>query len=466
MKEEITVSQRLGEFVHGLQYSALPDEVVAVAKLRVLDTVGVCLASVGMPYAEAIYNLCCEQGGPQVAQAFGRSERMPEVWAGLYNGSLAHGNDFDDTHSRSIVHIGGAVVPSALAVSERLGSSGRSVLTAVVAGYEVAARIGMAASKGFHAQGFHPTGVCGVFSAAATAGKLIGLSATQIANAFGVAGSQASGSLEFLEDGAWTKRMHPGWSAHAGIIAAGLARRGFIGPRRTFEGRYGLYKLYANTVTPDLDLATRALGHEWEILNTDFKPYPCGHISHPYMDCALRLKAEHDLKPEEIEAIELRVPAAAVPILCEPLEAKRRPQNSYAARFSLPYAVAAILVEGRAGIDEFSEDAISNTRVLGLCERTTYVVDESLPFPRSFPGWVVIRLRSGRTLEFRMDASRGSREIPMTMDEVRQKFMTNAVRALPRQQAELLWENGLALESCENVSEFSSLTKAQKSGGN
>lgn len=453
-----TISRTLGDFVAGLRDRDLPAGVTANAKVRVLDTVGVCLASVGMRYAEAIFDLCVEQGGAASAVAFGQSQRMPESWAALYNGALAHGNDYDDTHSESIIHIGGVVVPTALAVAEKLGCSGRQLLTAVVAGYEVAARIGAAASKGLHAQGFHPTGVCGTFAAAATAGKLMGLDGDQLANAFGIAGSQAAGSLEFLTDGAWTKRMHPGWAAHAGIVAAGLARRGFKGPAFEFEGRYGLYALYASNTTPDLARVTRGLGSEWEILNTDVKPYPCGHISHPYMDCALRLRNEHGLAPEQIESIELRVPTAAVAILCEPLADKQRPVSSYAARFSMPYAVAVILTRGRAGIDEFSEDAIRDPQTLMLCSRTAYVIDDTLPFPQTFPGWLRIRLKDGRLLEARMDASRGSREIPMTTIELRDKFTANARRTLPADQVDALWDAGHDLDTAVDVRTFSSLT--------
>jgi 2-methylcitrate dehydratase PrpD len=454
---QATISETLARFATGLSYAELPPEVAKMAKLRLLDTVGVCLASRDMAYAQAVLDFALEQGGPAEAVAYGSDRRLPASWATLYNGSLAHGNDYDDTHSKSIVHVGGAVVPTALAVAEKLGADGRAVLAAIVAGYEVATRIGMAAAKGFHAQGFHPTGVCGAFSATAVAGKLLGATPEQLAHGFGIAGSQASGSMEFLGEGAWTKRMHPGWAAHAGVVAAGLARRGDTGPRRIFEGRYGLYNLYANTVKPDYARATAGLREEWEILNTDYKPYPCGHISHPYMDCALKLRREHGLKPEDIAAIELRVPTAAVPILCEPLAEKRRPQNSYAARFSMPYGVGAVLVWGKAGIEEFSDANIGNREVLALCERTTYVVDDTLPFPRSFPGWIFVILKDGRRLEARMDASRGSRENPMSDDDVREKFEANARRALPAAQVRQIWEEGLKLDKAADVRQFAKL---------
>ena len=455
-----SISTELARFAGALDYGNIPAEVMDNAKLRLLDTVGVCLASIGMPYANAILAHVEDQGGREDARLFATSVRLPVPLAVLYNASLAHGNDYDDTHSRSIVHVGGVVVPTALAVAEKKSRSGKQTLAAIVTGYEIATRVGMVASKGFHSQGFHPTGVCGAFGAAATAAKLLGLDEGQFAHAMGIAGSQASGSLEFLADGAWTKRLHPGWSAHAGVSAAGLAEQGFTGPRHTFEGRYGLYALYATATPPDLGLATAGLMQEWEILNTDFKPYPCGHISHPYMDCALQLREQHSLAPMNIESIELRVPAAAVPILCEPLEDKRRPQTGYAARFSLPFSTALIFAYGKAEIDDFSDERLVDPVIRELSDRTTYVIDDSLPFPETFPGWVVVRLKSGARLESRMDASRGSREHPMSDTEIFRKFEANASRVLPPDRVQGLWAAGRQLERFDDIKHFCDLLAA------
>ncbi len=447
-------SQVLAEFAAGLDYAAIPAEVVGNVRLRILDTVGVCLASVGMSYAAAIADVVREQGGPPEATLFGRRERAPAAWAVLHNGALAHGNDYDDTHSVAIVHPSGVVVPTMLALAERAGASGAEAIAAAVAGYEVGLRIGMAVPGGFHARGFHATGVCGAFAAAVVAGRLLRLDAGRIAHAIGIVLSQASGSMEFLSDGAWTKRLHPGWAAHAGVVAALLAARGYTGPATALEGRFGLLNAYAAPARPDLDRLASGLGSEWETLNVGFKPYPCGHISHPYMDCALALRKRHGLAPEDVEAIELRVPGPAVPILCEPLADKQRPVNSYAARFSLPYSVAVVLVLGRAGIDDFSEERIRDPRILALAARTTYVVDDSLPFPRHFPGWVRLRLRDGRLVEERIDAARGSREHPMTDADLREKFEANAGRALPAAARQAVWETGLRFETLARCDAF------------
>ena len=459
-RNDISISTDFARFAGALDYKNIPEEVTHNAKLRLLDTVGVCLASIGMPYAEAILGYVEEQGGHEEARLFCRNARLPASLAVLYNASLAHGNDYDDTHRRSIVHAGGVVVPTALAVSEKTSRSGKQTLAAIVAGYEIASRIGMVVPKGFHAQGFHSTSVCGAFGAAATAGKLLGLSTDQLIHALGIAGSQAAGSLEFLADGAWTKRLHPGWAAHSGVTAASLAERGFSGPRCIFEGRYGVYALYATATKPDLGLATAGLMKQWEILNTDFKAYPCGHISHAYMDCALQLRERHSILPADIESIELRVHSAVVPILCEPADAKRRPPDGYAARFSLPFSTALILAHGQANIDDFSEERLADPVIRELSDRSTYVIDDSLPFPENFPGWVVIRLKNGVRLEAKLDASRGSREYPMSEDEIYKKFESNASRALPRNRIEMLWDTGRQLERLDDIKLFSNLLSA------
>ncbi len=456
----MSLSRELSAFAAGLEFEDVPEPVIANARLRLLDTIGVCFASVGMEYAEAIRGMIEEQGVSGDVTMFGTG-RASAAWAALYNGALAHGNDYDDTHSVALIHISGVVIPTVVAMGERCGASGAEVLTAAVAAYETGLRIGIAVPTGFHERGFHATGVCGAYAAAIGAAKVLKLDAERMAQALGIVGSQASGLLEFLSDGAWVKRLHPGWAAHAGIVAAQLAARGFIGATAVLEGRYGLYSAYSARPLAGREALLAGLGAEWETLNTDFKPYPCGHLSHPYMDCARDLRARHKLTPDDIASIELRVPRAAVPILCEPRADKLRPQNAYAARFSLPYAVAVVLLLGRAGIDEFSEERIRDPQVLALAARTSYVVDDSLPFPQAFPGWLKLKLKDGREVEQRMDASRGSREHPMSDAELYEKFAANISRRLSSEKASAIWDAGSTLERVANIRELTTLLSLQ-----
>ena len=282
-------------------------------------------------------------------------------------------------------------MPTALAVAESEGVSGRDVVTAIVAGYEAIARLGMAAPGAFHARGWHATSACGTLAAALTAGTLLRLDARRLASALGIAGSFASGLMEFLEDGSAVKRLHAGWAGHAGIVAATLAAGGVSGPASVLEGRFGFYRTFVGTAP--LAEVFETLGREWETPRIGFKPYPCCHLNHAYIDCALRLREEHRVDPEAIVDIECHVPTGEVPIVCEPRTAKLRPRTTYEAQFSLPFATAAALLDGRVGLGTFTEARLGDERLLGLAARVRHVVDAESTFPNGFPREITAPLR-------------------------------------------------------------------------
>jgi 2-methylcitrate dehydratase PrpD len=311
------------------------------------------------------------------------------------------------------------------------------VLEALVAGVEVMCRVGLAVPGALHARHFHPTAVAGSFGAAAAAGKLYGLSEDQLVHAFGICGSQASGIIEYLADGSWTKRLHPGWAAHGGVIAAQLAAEGFSGPETVLEGQHGLYAAFAGGHEPGrLAGLMEGLGRVWELEQLTFKPYPCGSIAQPYMDCAARLRADHGIRPEAVAAIRCRTAAGPVPRLWEPLAAKHVPPNGYAAKFSLPYLIAVILVKGRAGLAEFADSAVRDPEVLGVARRVSYELDPAIDYPRQFVGDVEIALADGRIARERQDRPRGGPDAPLTSGELEAKFRGNAVLVLPDLQVE------------------------------
>ncbi|MGE3865189.1 MAG: MmgE/PrpD family protein [Burkholderiaceae bacterium] len=455
----MTLSRLLSDFASGLQFAQLPAEVVSAAKLHLLDTVGTALAGHDMPYAQAMLDVVQTQGTSVEATLLAtQSARASAAWAGAYNAALSHAHDFDDTHSVTLMHISSVVAPAAIAVAESRRASGAQTLTAIAAGYETGLRIGMAVPARLNVRGFHATSVIGVFAAAITASRLIGLDASRTMHAIGIAGSQASGLIEFLApDGAWTKRLQPGWAVHGGIIAAQLAERGFTGPQTILEGRFGALRSFGGVEPPSAAEFAGGLGERWETLNIAFKPYPCCHIGHAYVDCALALRSEHAIEFGDIESIELRVASGMVPILCEPRAQKARPQTAYSSQFSLPYMVAAAMRFGRLGVDEFAERNIRDEALLALVARIGYVVDDGLPYPEQFPGCLKIRLRDGRVLERHRDASRGSPGSPMTEAELRDKFLANVARAIPMERARQAWEIGMRLEQLPDLSEFNQL---------
>jgi 2-methylcitrate dehydratase PrpD len=337
------IAEELARFVGGVSADAVPAAVLARAKHLILDAVGIALASTTYDFAQRALTAIAGLAGPGDAAVIGMPARLPLRDAALMNGILIHGLDFDDTHTGGVVHATSSLLPTVLAVGARHRIGGREMLAAYVLGVEAAARLGAVAKGAFHQVGFHPTGLVGAFACALAAGRLMGLTERQLTMAQGIALSAGAGSLEFLEDGAWNKRFHPGWAAVSGITAAALAQQGFVGARRAYEGRFGLYASHLQTHfdSQNLALATAGLGETWELLQVAVKPYPACHFVHACIDATLALAREHQLDPARIDRIRALVPAEVVKTVCEPLANKRRPANSYDAQFSIPFVIAA-----------------------------------------------------------------------------------------------------------------------------
>jgi 2-methylcitrate dehydratase PrpD len=450
-----SASETLAAFAADLSFETLPPEVVAKVKMHLLDVLGVALAASPTDFGRAAYRVAQGFGGPATCTTIGFSERLPAVWAALVNGTLAHGLDFDDTHPDSVVHVSASVVPAALAACEEAGASGRDFLMALALGMEANVRLGLVARGGFHDRGFHPTGICGAYASALVAGKVAGLNRARLADALGLAGSQAAGSLEFLTEGTWVKRIHAGWAAHSGLVAARLAAAGFSGPRGTLDGRFGLYRSHLGDAEWDVSALSEGLGTRWEMLDISLKPYPCCHLNHALIDCAAALRRQQDIDPQHIEQVECFIHEREAPIVCEPEATKRAPQNDYDAKFSLPYTVACMLLRGHVDVDDFTEAAIRDTAVLALAQRVTYRHDPHSDYPRHFPGWLRMRLCGGRVLEHHEPINRGSTDRPLSTDEVREKFRRNATRAIPLEQAEAIGAAIAALEQQSDLSELS-----------
>jgi 2-methylcitrate dehydratase PrpD len=452
----VTLAERLAAFAADLEFDTLPDEVVASVRLRALDVLGLGLAASTYDFAKPVIAAAAD-GGP--CTIMGSASTASPAGAALVNGTLAHGLDFDDTHAASITHASAVVVPSVLAIGESRGIAGPEVITAVVAGYEAIARLGMAAPGAFHARGWHATSVCGVFAAALAAGKLLRLDATRLTHALGLAGSFASGVMEFLEDGSAVKRLHAGWAAHAGVVAATLAAGGLTGPATVLEGRFGFYRTFVG-VAP-LTEVFETLGRRWETPRISFKPYPCCHLNHAYIDCALRLRREQRVEADAIVSIECRVPEGEIPIVCEPRAAKLRPRTTYEAQFSLPYTIAAAFLDWRVGLGTFTTARLADERLLGLAARVQHVVDPASTFPNGFPGWVRVRLTDGRVVEVREPDGRGGPARPLPSAAIVEKFRENAGRVLLGPRRDELERAVLALESARDIRKVLVMCRAE-----
>jgi 2-methylcitrate dehydratase PrpD len=287
---------------------------------------------------------------------------------------------------------------------------------------------------------------------------LYGLDLSQWNDAFGLCGSQSSGIIEYLADGTWTKRIHPGWAAHGGVIATLLAREGFRGPGKVFEGTHGFFQSFGGPAEYRFEKLLE-LGKIWETPRLTFKSFPCGSISHPYMDCALKLKQKYAPAPEQIAEVLCRTAQGPVHRLWEPLADKQRPASSYGAKFSLPYCIAVILIRGRAGLEEFTDDAIRDSSVLALAKKVRYELDPSIDYPRHFSGHVQIRLTDGRILEENQPHPRGGLEDPLPPEEIESKFRANAqLRLSPARVDQIV----AAVNGLEELPKIASLTELLK----
>ncbi|QDO97549.1 MmgE/PrpD family protein [Ferrovibrio terrae] len=440
-------TQDLAEFTAALCFEDIPAPVLDRAKLLILDSLGVGLASNAYPFADRVVAGVAVHGEAGTCRLIGRRERLPVRDAALANGVLMHGLDFDDTHLNSIVHTTATSLPCALSFAEQLGLHGRDLLTAYAAGGEAAIRIGLAIDGGFHHVGFHATGVISHFSSAIVAAKLLGLDAAQTMMAQGIAGSTASGIQVFLEEGAWTKRLHPGWGAVAGITAARLAQHGFVAPSRPLEGKFGLIEthLQAHAGGAKPEAVAAGLGKTWHLADTAIKPYPVCHFIHGCADAAIEL--HRDLAGEEIEAVEALLPQPTLHIVAEPAAQKERPTTDYEAKFSTQFVVAACLLKGGFGLPDLQPAALADPQVLALSARVRCAIDPDTAFPTYFSGGVKVTTRSGRQLSRHVRVNSGAGDRALQRDEVIRKFMASASLTVSRQKADDICNAALTLET-------------------
>jgi 2-methylcitrate dehydratase PrpD len=442
-----TLSEELSQFALQLSYDEIPVSVRERAKHLILDSVGIALASTKYPFASVSLAALEELGTGQSA-VIGVGRRLSLRDAVLMNGILVHGLDFDDTHTRGVIHGTASSFPCVLAIADREEADGKALLSAYVAAMEVATRLAAVAKGGFHQIGFHPTGLIGAFGCALATARLLGLDPERATMAQGIVLSLASGSLEFLEDGAWTKRMHPGWAGVAGITAGTLAKHGFVGPRKAYDGRFGLYASYLGShfEWADLALATENLRRGWQIGEVAIKPIPACHFTHAAADAAIALHNSYDLSGQAIRRVRVLVPQETVKAVCEPVANKRRPANSYDAQFSIPYIVASGLLKGRFTLAELEDAALHDSAVLALATRVDYEIDPASTFPRHYTGEVIVETEDGRRLRHREAINRGCADRPLGNDEVVAKFFDNAERAISRTAAERIRDAVLDLD--------------------
>jgi len=431
-----TAAELLAGFCAAIKWAHLDEDVKARTRELLLDLIGVALAGSRQPSSPPAATVAFDLGGVGNATVIGTNQKTSAVWAAMANGTAAHAVELDDVTTESSLHPGVAVIPTALSLAEETQTTPARMLEAIVAGYEVTMRVGNALNPASaYARGFHPTGVAGVFGATMAAGRLLGLNPDQLSSALGIAGTLASGSLEYLAGGAWTKRLNPGWAGHAGITAAHLARSGFSGPKSVFEGRLGLLHAYSDAADPDRLLAD--LGRQLQVMRVSIKPYACCRYNHGLIDCVLRLSREHHVQPIDVERIRLGVLTGGALLVAEPIEQKRTPRSVVDAQFSAPYAAAAALVYATGGIDAYTPDKLADPTIRELMARTECYRDATLDanYPRLWPAAAEIHLRDGRVLATRIEHASGEPENPVPRAALVDKFVSLAAESLSEDPA-------------------------------
>lgn len=459
----MSLSRRLVARWKELPFSAIPSSAREAGRLHLLDAIGTGLAAAateaGRPYLRTVPAL---NGTGGAATVLGSGDGFAPATAALANGGMIHALEYDDTHTKSIVHGSSVLASSALAAAEAARSSGEDLLTAYIKGWEVLVRIGLASPGTFQIQGFQITSVGGTLGAALVASDLSGLLDAQIVDAIGIALSQASGVFEFLTNGSTVKSLHAGWAAHAGIVAATLAGAGLTGPATAFEGRFGLFRRFA----ADADAPDRfadgiaSLGAAWHLPEAAFKFYPCCHYIHPFIE-ALEI-AIAQVPDASVEAIVCEVPAGEALLISEPWAAKLEPRTGHEARYSLPIALAARLVEGAVTPATFLRPPSADLRARARSITARPMTDAR--FPERFEARLHVRFSDGQSKNVYVEDVFGGARRPPVADAVFAKFRANAGLAGCADDVHALEQAIMAIEH-HPVSEISRLLRMFRSGG-
>jgi 2-methylcitrate dehydratase PrpD len=418
----VTVAEEIAAFADSIRPAELPAGVGDTVRNLLVDVAGLCLAARNADYVKACIASAVSEG---CATAIGHENAFGPYDAALINGTASHGEDYDDTFEGGPVHAGAVIVPAVLAAAEQRGLAGDRVLAGIAAGVEIMCRMSLVAPQATHKACFHPTAVFGAPAAAVGVSVALGLPPAKIANAIAIAGSLASGIIEYLADGSWTKRLHAGQAAQSGLRAAFLAEGGFIGPKTVLEGQHGFYKAFAPSKPPDFSRLLHGLGRDWVMATLAFKPYACGTMTQPYIDCAIEL-ARSGVQADDIVTMVCEVGEGTVHRLWEPLRTKQSPPNGYAAKFATPYCVAAGFIDGKAGFEQFTDQRVADRVLRKLAAKISYVIDPDNPYPANFTGHIRAVLKDGSVREVRRGHMRGGAHEPLTAGEIFAKFRDNA----------------------------------------
>ena len=417
-----TIAEAYSSWAYDLKIEDIPKTVIEKLNIIVMDSIGLMISAKNEDYIKSLLDALNENGN---CNLIGHNRKVNAFNAAIINGTAVHGEDFDDTFEGTPVHVGAVMVPAMLAVAEAKNLSGKEFLKGLAIGSELICRLALVAPTAVHRQGFHPTAIFGAFGASIGISTSLGCKKEQITSALGIVGSMASGIIEYLAEGTSTKRLHPGWAAGCGWQSANIGKSGFIGPRTVFEGTHGVFNTFAKTnIKPDFSFVINELGNRWECENLAIKPYACGTMAQPFIDCAIKLKKEiSDI--DQIDRIVAQVGEGTVHRLWEPLSEKQSPSSPYGAKFSVPYCIAVGLIDGQAGLKQFTNERLSDQKVKHLSSKISYEINPNDEYPKNYTGDIKVFTKDGRQYSASQNCLRGGRKAPLFKDEVEHKFEDN-----------------------------------------
>jgi len=454
------LAEVLAEFVVQKKFESLPPETVDKAKEFSLDLIGCMIGSSKRPQINILTEFLQSEGGNGRSSVVAHNFKTSMMNAALLNGTAGHALDFDDDHREGTMHPSVPVFPAALAVAENRGITGKEFLLSYILGLEVMIRLGESFLGKSYYQGFHPTGTCGVFGAAAACAKVMGLDIERTKYALGIAGSFASGTQECTAEGSWQKPLQAGHPAMGGVLAASLAEKRFLGTGTVFDGPYGLIRAFSFKDQFDYGRVTDALGQKWEMKDTSIKVYACCRFCGPVFYCALDLYSQ-GVRSDNVKKVVAKVGEFSIKMLCNPVEQKLKPKTHVDAQFSLPWAVATAICKNKGGMDEFGVEALKDAQVLAMAEKVAWEFDSEAEamYPRAYPATLIAELNDGRIIRAHVDYPKGDPENPATKAEIIAKFHSLTGRYLDKGQREKIINTVNRLDQLASITELTDLIR-------
>jgi 2-methylcitrate dehydratase PrpD len=460
VKQEKRLVEVIAEFVVREKFETLPPETVEKAKEFALDVIGCMIGSSKRPQINILTEVLKAEGGNPRSSVVAHGFKTSMMNAALLNGTSGHALDFDDDHREGTMHPSVAVFPAVFAVGENRRATGKDFLLSYILGLEVMIRIGESLLGKSYYQGFHPTGTCGVFGAAASCAKVMGFDALRTKYALGIAGSFAAGTQECTGEGAWQKPLQAGHPAMGGVLAASLAEKRYIGSGTVLDGKDGLIRALSFKDQFDYGRITKTLGKKWEMKDNSIKMYACCRFSGPVFDCALDLYRQ-GVRSNNVKRVVAKVGDFSVKMLCNPIEQKLRPVTHVDAQFSLPWAIATAICKNKGGIDEFGMEALKDAEVLAVAEKVAWELDPAAEamYPKAYPATLIAELKDGRILQAHVDYPKGDPENPATKEEIISKFHSLTSKYLDKEKRDKIISTVNHLEEIKNIAELADLVR-------